>query len=104
MIVLSTQNEAGERSIVVTAFTMLLNGAAFLLVIGLVIRYILPRLLHLLSRSQELLVMFGILGREPGDSGRYPGFLQRGVRLCDWSVIGFHALSGCTGCAPGQLA
>lgn len=43
-----------------TAFTVLMKGVAFLLVIALVMRYILPRLLHLLSRSQELLVLFGI--------------------------------------------
>lgn len=60
MIGLNALNEAGESSMVVTAFAVLLKGAAFLLVIGLVMRFILPRLLHLLSRSQELLVLFGI--------------------------------------------
>lgn len=60
MIGLNALNEAGESPMVVTAFSVLLKGAAFLLVIGLVMRFILPRLLHLLSRSQELLVLFGI--------------------------------------------
>src|SRR5690606_40955538 len=31
-----------------------------LAVVGLAIRYVLPKLLHLLSHSQELLVLFGI--------------------------------------------
>ncbi len=39
---------------------ILLKGIAFLVIIGLIMRYVLPRLLHLLSHSQELLVLFGI--------------------------------------------
>jgi len=39
---------------------ILLKGIVFLVVIALVMRYVLPRLLYLLSHSQELLVLFGI--------------------------------------------
>jgi len=60
MIGLNALGGTGEASVVHTAFAVLMKGVAFLLVIGLVMRYILPRLLHLLSRSQELLVLFGI--------------------------------------------
>jgi Kef-type K+ transport system membrane component KefB len=60
MIGLNALGETGEASMAHTAFTVLMKGVAFLLVIALVMRYILPRLLHLLSRSQELLVLFGI--------------------------------------------
>jgi len=42
------------------AIAVLLKGVVFLLVIALITRYVLPRLLHLLSHSQELLVLFGI--------------------------------------------
>ncbi|MGB5475336.1 MAG: cation:proton antiporter family protein [Gammaproteobacteria bacterium] len=60
MIGLNALGETGEASVAHTAFTVLMKGVALLLVIALVMRYILPRLLHLLSRSQELLVLFGI--------------------------------------------
>lgn len=60
MIGLNALGEAGEASVAQTAIAVLMKGVAFLLVIGLVMRYILPRLLHLLSHSQELLVLFGI--------------------------------------------
>jgi Kef-type K+ transport system membrane component KefB len=42
------------------AFSILLKGLVFLVAVALMMRYILPRLLHLLSHSQELLVLFGI--------------------------------------------
>jgi len=60
MIGLNALGEAGETSMSYAAFAVLMKGIAFLLVVALVTRYILPRLLHLLSRSQELLVLFGI--------------------------------------------
>lgn len=60
MIGLKSLGETGEVSMSQAAFAVLVKGGAFLLVIGLVTRFILPRLLHLLSRSQELLVLFGI--------------------------------------------
>ncbi|HBG95756.1 MAG TPA: hypothetical protein DDY14_10665, partial [Chromatiaceae bacterium] len=39
---------------------VLVKGVGFILLVGLAMRYLLPRLLHMLSRSQELLVLFGI--------------------------------------------
>jgi Kef-type K+ transport system membrane component KefB len=39
---------------------VLLKGLAFLAVLGLLMRYVLPGLLHQLARSQELLVLFAI--------------------------------------------
>ncbi len=60
MIGINALGKTGEVSVAHAALAVLLKGGMFLLVIGLVTRYILPRLLHLLSRSQELLVLFGI--------------------------------------------
>lgn len=60
MIGLNALGEAGEDSVTYTAIVVLMKGVVFLLVIALITRYVLPRLLHLLSHSQELLVLFGI--------------------------------------------
>jgi len=60
MIGLNALREIGDASVVYAALAVLVKGGAFLLVIGLATRYLLPRLLHLLSLSQELLVLFGI--------------------------------------------
>lgn len=49
-----------EGSMSLEVLGVLLKGVAFLAVVGLAIRYVLPKLLHLLSHSQELLVLFGI--------------------------------------------
>lgn len=49
-----------EGSMSLEVLSVLLKGIAFLAVVGLAIRYVLPKLLHLLSHSQELLVLFGI--------------------------------------------
>ncbi|WP_192035005.1 cation:proton antiporter family protein [Halomonas sp. YLGW01] len=60
MIGLNALNATGAVSLTQTAFIVLIKGAGFLLLVGLAMRYLLPRLLHMLSRSQELLVLFGI--------------------------------------------
>ncbi len=60
MIGLSTFAERGEGSVIFSALDVLVRSVAFLVVIALITRYLLPRMLHLLSRSQELLVLFGI--------------------------------------------
>ncbi len=60
MIGLNALGETRDASMTYTVLAVLVKGGVFLLVIGLATRYILPRLLHLLSRSQELLVLFGI--------------------------------------------
>ncbi|MEO6423513.1 MAG: cation:proton antiporter family protein [Candidatus Nitrotoga sp.] len=60
MIGLNAVGQTTEFSLTDAALAVLVKGGAFILVIGLVSRYILPRLLHLLSHSQELLVLFGI--------------------------------------------
>ncbi len=60
MIGLNALGETGETSVTQAALTVLWKGVAFLVVIVLVTRYLLPRLLLVLSRSQELLVLFGI--------------------------------------------
>ena len=49
-----------ETTAAYEALSVLLKGIAFLIAVGLAMRYILPRLLHSLSHSQELLVLFGI--------------------------------------------
>ncbi len=60
MIGLNALGATGEVSLTQAAFAVLVKGAGFLLFVGLAMRYLLPRLLHMLSRSQELLVLFGI--------------------------------------------
>ena len=60
MIGLNAVGATSEVSLAQAAFAVLLKGAGFLLFAGLAMRYLLPRLLHMLSRSQELLVLFGI--------------------------------------------
>ena len=60
MIGLNALNETTSASTLGTGWRILVNGALFLLAIALVTRYLLPRFLQLLSRSQELLVLFGI--------------------------------------------
>ena len=60
MIGLNALGATGEASLTQATFAVLIKGAGFLLLVGLAMRYLLPRLLHMLSRSQELLVLFGI--------------------------------------------
>ena len=60
MIGLNALGATGEISLTQAAFAVLVKGAGFLLLVGLAMRYLLPRLLHMLSSSQELLVLFGI--------------------------------------------
>lgn len=60
MIGLNAMGKTTEFSFTEAAIAVLVKGGAFILAIGLMTRYLLPRLLHLLSRSQELLVQFGI--------------------------------------------
>lgn len=60
MIGLNAVGKTAEFSLADAALAVLVKGGAFILVIGLITRYLLPRLLHLLSHSQELLVLFGI--------------------------------------------
>ena len=60
MIGLNALGAADETSLSYAALAVLVKGTAFILVVALITRYVLPRLLHLLSRSQELLVLFGI--------------------------------------------
>ncbi|MBE0575581.1 MAG: cation:proton antiporter [Desulfuromonadales bacterium] len=60
MIGLNALGETGETSVAHGALTVLWKGIAFLVVVVLITRYLLPRLLLVLSRSQELLVLFGI--------------------------------------------
>jgi len=60
MIGLNALGGSGGSSLADAAVAVLLKGSAFVVVIGLVTRYVLPGLLHMLARSQELLVLFGI--------------------------------------------
>ncbi len=61
MLGLTAVGKAGDAAALGReAVTVLLRGAAFLGAVGLLMRYVLPSLLQLLARSQELLVLFGI--------------------------------------------
>lgn len=60
MIGLNALGATADVSWTQAAFAVLVKGVGFLLLVGLAMRYLLPQLLHMLSRSQELLVLFGI--------------------------------------------
>lgn len=60
MIGLNALNKTTELSLAHAAFAVLVKGGGFILAVGLVTRYVLPRLLHSMSHSRELLVLFGI--------------------------------------------
>lgn len=60
MIGLNALGKTTEFSLTHAVLAVLVKGGAFIVIIGLTTRYLLPRLLHLLSSSQELLVLFGI--------------------------------------------
>ena len=60
MIGLNALGASGEVSLTQATVAVLIKGAGFLLFVGLAMRYLLPQLLQMLSRSQELLVLFGI--------------------------------------------
>jgi len=60
MIGLNTLSVADETSLAQAALTVLVKGVGFLLLVWLAMRYLLTWLLHILSRSTELLVLFGI--------------------------------------------
>lgn len=60
MIGLNALAGAGDSSLGYQAFSILIKGIAFLIGVGFTMHYVLPKLLPLLSRSQELLVLFGI--------------------------------------------
>lgn len=70
------------------AVGVLVKGAAMLTVVALLMRYVLPRLLHRLAHSQELLVLFSIawavLGAVAGDAlgfSREVGAFLAGVSI-----------------------
>ncbi len=60
MIGLNALAQTDDMPISMAALSVLLKGIAFLVVVALITRYVLPRLLGLLASSQELLVLFGI--------------------------------------------
>jgi Kef-type K+ transport system membrane component KefB len=47
-------------SLWITLLVLLMKGLAFIVSIGLLMRYVIPRLLHQLARSREMLVLFSI--------------------------------------------
>ncbi len=60
MIVLNAMAGSNDSSASEEIFVTLVKGIAFLAAVAFIMRYILPRLLKLISQSQELLVLFGI--------------------------------------------
>lgn len=60
MIGLNALAGAGDGQAIANAFGVLIRGLAWVAVVAFVARYLFPRLLPLLARSQELLVLFGI--------------------------------------------
>ncbi len=76
MIGLAALGEAGDvASLGREAFEVLLKGGLFIFAIGLLMRFVLTPLLHLLARSTELLVLFAIAWAVAlGALGAYLGF------------------------------
>ena len=74
MIGLTALGQTGEEGIHLgwEALKILLKGAAMLLTVALLMRYVLPRLMHRLAHSSELLMLFAIawavLGASAGDA------------------------------------
>lgn len=60
MLGLNAAGAAGAETMTQAVLAVLLKGLGFILFIAFAMHYLLPRLLHMLSRSQELLVLFGI--------------------------------------------
>ncbi|NDL59694.1 cation:proton antiporter [Phytoactinopolyspora mesophila] len=60
MIGLTAFGQPTDGDLTTDIFTVLAKGAALLGGIGLLMRFVLPRLLHYIARSQELLVLFGV--------------------------------------------
>jgi predicted Kef-type K+ transport protein len=60
MIVLNAMAGSSDTAASAEVLITLVKGITFLISVALIMRYILPRLLKLISQSQELLVLFGI--------------------------------------------
>jgi Kef-type K+ transport system membrane component KefB len=60
MIVLSAFSGDGDQSVAQALLETAVTGVAFLSVLGLLMKFVLPRLLERLARSPELLVLFAI--------------------------------------------
>jgi Kef-type K+ transport system membrane component KefB len=60
MIMLTAFGQETGDNVALDVVTVLVKGLGLLLAIGLLMRFVLPRLLHYIARSQELLVLFGI--------------------------------------------
>jgi Kef-type K+ transport system membrane component KefB len=60
MIFLSALNSKTVENPVLGIVQVIVTGAAIVAVIGLLMRFVIPRLVHYLARSQELLVLFSI--------------------------------------------
>ena len=61
MIAITAFDAAADRSLVVQFVEVVLKGTLLLLLVGLVGRYVLPRVTHRLARSGELLVLFAVV-------------------------------------------
>ncbi|WP_244231363.1 cation:proton antiporter [Saccharomonospora piscinae] len=60
MIALTAVGQPTGDNLALGIGSMVLKGLGLLVGIGLLMRYVLPRLLHHVARSQELLVLFGV--------------------------------------------
>jgi len=49
-----------EETVLVTSMFIVLKGVGFLAAIGLLMKYVIPRMMHHLAQSQELLILFAI--------------------------------------------
>lgn len=73
---------------------ILLKGAAMLLTVAVLMRYVLPRLLRRLAYSSELLMLFAIAWAVLGGLGwRCPWFQQRSRRFSRWGFYCLNTLS-----------
>lgn len=87
-MVLMSAYGAGEGELGVAAGMLVLKMTAMLLGLGLIMRFVLPRLLHLLARSTELLLVFAIAwGAALASLGDAAGFSKEvGAFLAGFSL------------------
>ncbi|MEX2381969.1 MAG: cation:proton antiporter [Opitutales bacterium] len=83
---------AGENPILLEVFGIFVKGVLFLIVIGLLMRFVLPPLLNQLARSQELLLLFAIAWAVfLATAGDYLGFSKEvGAFLAGISLASTH--------------
>lgn len=88
MVLMSTYGAGGEDALGLAALMLLLKMSALLLILAVLMKYVLPHLLHTLARSSELLLVFAIAwGAALASLGDMAGFSKEvGAFLAGFSL------------------